>query len=124
MLVSILLVHRDRLPGLIFGDAAIAVLKIKRLAFAGPCPAWLLDETALRAYSLPMTKLLEQAIDAVRRLPPETQDDLGRFLLELASEEPLTPDEIAAIDEAEAEIAHGEGISGKELQAFWRSLGV
>ena len=52
------------------------------------------------------------------------QDDIGRFLLELASETPLDPDEIAAIDEAEAEIARGEGLTGEELKAFWRSLGV
>jgi len=83
-----------------------------------------LDESASRPYSAGMTKLLEEAIDAVRRLPPEMQDDLGRFLLELTSQAPLTPDEIAALDEAEAEIARGEGISGKELRAFWRSLGI
>ena len=71
-----------------------------------------------------MTKLLDEAVNALRRLPAGEQDDIGRFLLELASETPLDPDEIAAIDEAEAEIARGEGLSGEELKAFWRSLGV
>ncbi len=71
-----------------------------------------------------MTKLLEQAIDAVRRLPPETQDDLGRFLLELASDAPLHPDEIAALDEAEAEVARGERASPERVRAFWRSHGL
>jgi hypothetical protein len=71
-----------------------------------------------------MTKLLDEAVNAVRRLPADAQDDIGRFLLELASETPLDPDEIAAIDEAEAEIARGEGLTGEELKAFWRSLGV
>jgi hypothetical protein len=71
-----------------------------------------------------MTDLLEQAIDAVRRLPADTQDDIGRFLLELASDAPLDPDEIAAIEEADAEIARGEGLAGEELKVFWRSLGV
>lgn len=71
-----------------------------------------------------MTKLLDEAVNAVRRLPADAQDDIGRFLLELASEKPLDPDEIAAIDEAEAEIARGEGLTGEELKAFWRSLGV
>lgn len=70
-----------------------------------------------------MTKLLEQAINAVRRLP-ETQDDLGRFLLELASDAPLHPDEIAALDEAEAEVARGERASPERVRAFWRSHGL
>ncbi len=71
-----------------------------------------------------MTALLEQAIAAVRRLPRETQDDLGRFLLELASEEPLHPDEIAALDEAEAEIARARRASPESVRAFWRSHGL
>lgn len=71
-----------------------------------------------------MTKLLDEAVTAIRRLPPEMQDNLGRFLLDLASEAPLLPDEIAALEEAEAEIARGEGISGEEVRAFWRSHGL
>jgi hypothetical protein len=71
-----------------------------------------------------MTELPEPAIDAVRCLPADTQDDIGRFLLGLASEAPLDPDEIAAIEEADAEIARGEGLSGEELKAFWRSPGA
>lgn len=71
-----------------------------------------------------MTKLLDEAVEAVRRLPAGTQDDIGRFLLDLTSEASLEPDEIAAIAEAEAEIARGEGLTGEELKAFWRSLGL
>jgi hypothetical protein len=71
-----------------------------------------------------MTKILDDAMDAVRRLPAGTQDDIGRFLLELAADTPLEPDEIAAIEEADAEIERGEGISGEELKGFWRSLGL
>lgn len=52
------------------------------------------------------------------------RDGLGRFLLELASEEPLHPDEIAALDEAEAEIARGERASPQDVRAFWRSHGL
>jgi hypothetical protein len=36
---------------------------------------------------------------------------------------PLQPDEIAAIDEAEAEIAR-EGASQESVRAFWRSHGL
>ena len=31
-----------------------------------------------------MTKLLEQALDTVRRLPPESQDEIARAMLTLA----------------------------------------
>src|SRR5712691_367771 len=34
-----------------------------------------------------MTKLLEQALEAVRRLPPESQDDIARAMLHLANGE-------------------------------------
>jgi hypothetical protein len=76
-----------------------------------------------------MSQLLDDAVVAVRRLPPEMQDRIARAMLALAGDEcdeayVLTPEEEAAIAEAEAEIARGEGIGGPELQAFWRSLGV
>jgi hypothetical protein len=39
-----------------------------------------------------MTKLLEQAVDTVRTLPPKMQDDLARLLLQLAGhEQPVFP---------------------------------
>jgi hypothetical protein len=34
-----------------------------------------------------MTKLLEQAIEAVRRLPADSQDDIARTILHLAGSE-------------------------------------
>jgi hypothetical protein len=59
-----------------------------------------------------LTKLVEQAVAAISQLPPETQDDLARLMLTLAegAPRPLTPDEAAAIAEAEAEIARGERV--------------
>jgi hypothetical protein len=75
-------------------------------------------------YFKPMTKLLDEAIAEIRRLPPEQQDDIGRYLLQLASEEPLDPETIAALDEAEAEIARGERASLESVRAFWRSQGL
>ena len=73
-----------------------------------------------------MTKLVEQAIAAISQLPPETQDDLARFMLELAagSPTPLTTDEAAAIAEAEAEIGRGERVAPETIQAFWRAHGL
>jgi hypothetical protein len=37
-----------------------------------------------KAYLCAMTKLLEQALEAVRRLPPETQDEIAHAMLNLA----------------------------------------
>lgn len=71
-----------------------------------------------------MTKLLDEAIAEIRRLPPETQDDIGRYLLQLASQEPLDADTIAALDEAEAQLARGERASPEAVRAFWRSQGL
>jgi hypothetical protein len=73
-----------------------------------------------------MTKLVEQAVAAIAKLPAETQDDLARFMLALAggSPTPLSPDEAQAIAEAEAEIGRGERIPPETIQAFWRAHGL
>lgn len=72
-----------------------------------------------------MTKLVQQAVAAIRQLPPETQDDLARLMLALAQDAPpLTSDEAAAIAEAEAEIARGEQAPAETIQTFWRSHGL
>jgi hypothetical protein len=42
-----------------------------------------------------MTKLLEEALEAVRRLPPGTQDEIARAMLTLAGDEG-PPEEIDA----------------------------
>ena len=69
-----------------------------------------------------MTDLLEQAIERVRTLPPETQDDFARVLLRLAGQDSeqvyqLTPEEEADLDEAEKEIARGEFATDEEVAA-------
>ena len=73
-----------------------------------------------------MTKLVEQAVAAIAKLPAETQDDLARFMLALAggAPTPLSPDEAAAIAEAEAEIGRGERVPPETIQAFWRTHGL
>jgi len=40
-----------------------------------------------------MTKLLEKAVEAVRQLPPESQDEIARAMLRLAGGE-MEPEEI------------------------------
>jgi hypothetical protein len=73
-----------------------------------------------------MTKLVEQAVAAIAKLPAETQDDLARFMLALASgaPQPLAPEEVTAIAEAEAEIGRGERVPPETIQAFWRAHGL
>jgi len=73
-----------------------------------------------------MTELVEQAVAAISKLPPETQDELARLMLALAdgSPTPLTPEEAAAIAEAEAEIGRGDRVPPETVQAFWRAHGL
>ena len=57
-----------------------------------------------------MTKLLDQALEAVRTLPPAAQDHIARVVLRLAGADdeapvPLTPDEEAAIAASKAAAA-------------------
>ena len=73
-----------------------------------------------------MTKLVKRAVAVISRLPAETQDDLARLMLALAENppHPLSADEVAAITEAEVEIARGEHVPEETIQAFWRAHGL
>ncbi|SDP46615.1 hypothetical protein SAMN05444050_6953 [Afipia sp. GAS231] len=75
-----------------------------------------------KVYPSTMTKLLEQAVDSVRTLPPEVQDELARLLLQVAGEEQpvilLTPEERADLAEADAEIARGEFATDEQMRAI------
>jgi hypothetical protein len=71
-----------------------------------------------------MTKLLEHAVDAVRGLPAEVQDELVRLLLQVAGEgQPvirLTAEERADLTEADAEIARGEFATDEQIRSILR----
>lgn len=75
-----------------------------------------------KVYPSTMTKLLEHAVDSVRTLPPEVQDELARLLLQVAGEEQpvilLTPEERADLAEADAEIARGEFATDEQIRAI------
>jgi hypothetical protein len=70
-----------------------------------------------------MTKLLEQAVEAVRGLPPEVQDDLARILLQLVGKDQpvvqLTADEEASLAESLAEAGRGEFATDEQVRAIW-----
>jgi predicted RNA-binding Zn ribbon-like protein len=69
-----------------------------------------------------MTKLLEHAVDGVRGLPAEVQDELARLLLQVAGEEQpvirLTPEERADLADADAEIARGEFATDEQIRSM------
>lgn len=76
-----------------------------------------------------MTKLLDRALEAVRGLPPDAQDDIAQVVLRLvgAGDEtpvPLTPEEAAAIASSKAAAARGEFASDDEVRAVWAKHGL
>jgi hypothetical protein len=75
-----------------------------------------------KVYIPTMTKLLEHAVDSVRALPAEVQDELARLLLQVAGEEQpvilLTPEERADLAEADAEIARGEFATDEQMRSI------
>ena len=75
-----------------------------------------------------MTKLLEQAVETVRTLPPETQDDLARVLLQLAGEDQpvvqLSAEEEASFDASLAQAERGEFATDEQVRAIWAKHGL
>jgi hypothetical protein len=76
-----------------------------------------------------MTKLLDDALRAVRNLPPDEQDDIARAVLRLtgADEEPsvaLSGDERAAIATSKSATTHGEFASDEQVRAAWAKHGL
>jgi hypothetical protein len=71
-----------------------------------------------------MTKLLEQAIEAVRRLPADSQDDIARAILHLAGSEvetePVDPAHLAAVLEGLAQARRREFATDGEVEAAFR----
>ena len=66
-----------------------------------------------------MTKLLEQAIEAVRRLPADSQDDIARTILHLAGSEveaePIDPAHLPAVLEGLAQAKRREFATNDEV---------
>ena len=71
-------------------------------------------------YDRPMTKLLEQAIKAIRRLPAKRQDELAAAMLEATKPSPggYTGAQLAAIDEGIADADAGLLCRTKTLRGF------
>jgi DNA-binding transcriptional regulator YdaS (Cro superfamily) len=71
-----------------------------------------------------MTKLLEQAIEAVRQLPADSQDEIARAILQLAGSEaeaePIEPAHLAAVLEGLAQAKRREFATDDEVEAAFR----
>ena len=70
-----------------------------------------------------MTKLLEHAVETVRGLPPEVQDELARILLQLAGKDQpvvqLSVAEEASLAESLAQADRGEFATDEQVRAIW-----
>ena len=75
-----------------------------------------------------MTKLLDQALEAVRALPPDAQDDIARVVLQLARDDAefvtISPDERAAISASKAAAARDEFATDEQVRAAWAKHGL
>jgi hypothetical protein len=77
-----------------------------------------------------MTKLLDQALQVARQLPPDAQDDIARLILQLAGDNekatpvPLSAEERAALEASKRAAARGEFASEAEVEAVWAKYGL
>ena len=80
-------------------------------------------------YSLAMTKLLDDALTAVRNLSPDEQDHIARAMLRLTGADDEAPvalsaDECAAIAASKSAAARGEFASDEQVRAAWAKHGL
>jgi DNA-binding transcriptional regulator YdaS (Cro superfamily) len=71
-----------------------------------------------------MTKLLERALEAVRRLPPEAQNDIARAMLVLARDEgepeAVDPAHLPDVLESLAQAKRRQFATDAEVEAAFR----
>ncbi len=68
-----------------------------------------------------MTKLLQRALEAVRRLPPDSQDEIARAMLSLAGDqgeaEPIDPAHLSDVLESLAQAKRRQFATDAEVEA-------
>jgi hypothetical protein len=71
-----------------------------------------------------MTKLLEKALEAVRKLSADSQDEIARAMLNLAGNdgdpEVIDPDHLPAVMEGLAQARRRELVTDEEVEAALR----
>lgn len=75
-----------------------------------------------------MTKLLDRAIQEIRKLPPERQDDAAAILLTLAEQGEakfeLTPEQRKNLDESIEQADAGRFVDEEEIEALYKKYGT
>ena len=75
-----------------------------------------------------MTKLMDEAIDALRHVPMEQQDEIARVVMQLAGlEQPvyeLTAEEDADLAASDAAAARDEFATDEQMRAIWAKHGL
>ncbi len=75
-----------------------------------------------------MTDLLEQALAATDKLPPETQDVLARMILAIVEREgevyELSEEELGSLETSLAQADRGEFATDEEVAALWTKHGL
>ncbi len=89
----------------------------------------LLDFDVSPPYIVAMTKLLDEAVEAVRRLPSDDQDDIARAIIQLAGSDlaaavVLSPEEREAIARSKAAADRGEFATEEQVRAVWAKHGL
>ncbi len=73
-----------------------------------------------------MTKLLDQAVEAARALPPKAQDAMARVMLNMVANEgppeEIDPAHLADVLEGLAEARRGEFATDEEVAAAFRAF--
>ena len=71
-----------------------------------------------------MTKLLEEALEAVRQLPPDSQDEIARAMLNLAGDEDdpeeIEPAHLSDVLESLAQAKRRKFATDAEVEAAFR----
>jgi Ca2+-binding EF-hand superfamily protein len=74
-----------------------------------------------------MTKLMEKALEAVRKLPPDSQDEIARAMLTLAGEdepEPIDAAHLSDVLESLAQAQRRRFATDAEVEAAFRRFGA
>lgn len=75
-------------------------------------------------YPLVMTKLFDDAVETVRRLSPESQDEIARTILHLAARdgepEPIDPAHLPAVLEGLSQVRDGHFSTTAEVETAFR----
>ena len=78
----------------------------------------------VRPYVPCMTKLLEKALEAVRRLPPDSQDEIALAMLTLSGHagepEEIDPAHLPAVLEGLAQARRSQFATDAEIEAAFR----